>query len=171
MFKKIFFVLLFFYFLHNSVFAKNAKTKFNKNQPLNITSESVEIFREKNEIIFIENVKAVQDNFVLYADKMVVKYIETTEKKLDIKSIKTEKNVRFISKDIKATANQGFYDVSKNILTLMDDVTATESGITVYAKVFEYDINTGRAKIIGNKKQNERVTLILDNIDDIKNKH
>jgi len=138
-----------------------------KKRPLNITSDKVEILRDKNEIIFTNNVKAVQDEFTLYANKMVVKYKETPDKRIDIENIKTEKNVKFVSQKVVATGEEGFYNVAKNLIILKNNVTATESGITVFAEEFEYDILTGKTKIIGNKKQNERVTIILDNVEDI----
>ena len=147
--------------------AAKSTNKIDKKQPLNITSDKVEIIRNKNEIIFINNVKAVQDKFTLYANKMIVKYKEAPDKKIEIQTIKTEKNVKFITEKIIATGNEGFYNVSKNLITLKNDVTTTESGITVLAEEFEYDIITRKKKIIGNKKQNERVTIILDNVDNI----
>ena len=160
-------VLILFIFTATS-FGATISSQISKKQPLNITSDKVEIIRNKNEIIFINNVKAVQEKFTLYANKMIVKYKEVPDKKIEIQTIKTEKNVKFITDKIVATGNEGFYNVSKNLITLKNDVKATESGITVIAEEFEYDITTGKTKIIGNKKQNERVTIILDNVDNIK---
>ena len=160
-------VLILFIFTATS-FGATISSQISKKQPLNITSDKVEIIRNKNEIIFINNVKAVQEKFTLYANKMIVKYKEVPDKKIEIQTIKTEKNVRFITDKIVATGSEGFYNVSKNLITLKNDVKATESGITVIAEEFEYDIATGKTKIIGNKKQNERVTIILDNVDNIK---
>ena len=148
----------------NVSFASEQKVikKSVKSQKLNISSEKVEIIRDKNTIIFINKVKAVQDKFTLYADKMIVKYKESKNKKIDIISIKTEQNVKFTNERVVATGNDGFYDVVKNIITLKDNVTATEKGITVLAKEFQYNISTGKTNIIGNKEEDERVTIILD---------
>lgn len=161
-------ILILFLLVQTSFAATRKNNKIEKKQPLNITSDKVEIIRDKNEIIFIDNVKAVQDKFTLYANKMIVKYKEAKDKKIEIQTIKTEKNVKFITEKVVATGNEGFYNVSKNLITLKSNVTATESGITVLAEEFEYDIITGKTKIIGNKKQNERVTIILDNVENIK---
>ena len=91
---KTFFIL---FIICNSrfVFADSINNiKVDKSQPLNITSDKVKIIRDKNEIIVIGNVKAVQDKFTLYSDKMIVKYKEQKNKKMNIESIKTEKNAK-----------------------------------------------------------------------------
>lgn len=165
------FFVLFLFFGCGEIFAKSARVKNDKKKPINITSERVEIFRDENLIIFIDKVKAAQDNFTLYADKMIVKYRENPNKKMEIVNIKTEKNVKFINEDIVATGNEGFYDVAKNLITLKNNVTATESGIVVFADEFQYNIITGKTNIIGSKKDGtttERVTIILDSVDSIK---
>ena len=142
--------------------------KVDKSQPLNITSNKVKIIRDKNEIIFIGNVKAVQDKFTLYSDKMIVKYKEQKNKKMDIESIKTEKNVRFTNDTITATSDEGLYNLKTNIITMKKNIKATESGITVFAEEFTYDTITGKTNIIGNQKQNERVLIILDDVENLK---
>ena len=165
---KTFFIL---FIICNSrfVFADSINNiKVDKYQPLNITSDKVKIIRNKNEIIFIGNVKAVQDKFTLYSDKMIVKYKEQKNKKMDIESIKTEKNVKFTNDTITATSDEGLYNLKTNIITMKKNIKATESGITVFAEEFTYDTITGKTNIIGNQKQNERVLIILDDVENLK---
>lgn len=165
---KTFFIL---FIICNSrfVFADSiSNIKVDKSQPLNITSDKVKIIRDKNEIIFIGNVKAVQDKFTLYSDKMIVKYKEQKNKKMDIESIKTEKNVKFMNDTITATSDEGLYNLKTNIITMKKNIKATESGITVFAEEFTYDTITGKTNIIGNQKQNERVLIILDDVENLK---
>ena len=165
---KTFFIL---FIICNSrfVFADSINNiKVDKYQPLNITSDKVKIIRNKNEIIFIGNVKAVQDKFTLYSDKMIVKYKEQKNKKMDIESIKTEKNVKFTNDTITATSDEGLYNLKTNIITMKKNIKATESGITVFAEEFTYNTITGKTNIIGNQKQNERVLIILDDVENLK---
>lgn len=163
---RILFII--FFAMTNFAYCKSiSDKKIDKSQPLNITSNKVEIIRDKNEIIFTGNVKAIQDKFILYADTMIVKYVESKDKKTNIDSIKTEKNVKFTNETVVATGDEGFYDVKKNIITMKKNIKATEKGITVYADEFLYDLNTGKTNIVGNKQQNERVMIILDNLQDL----
>ncbi len=165
---KTFFIL---FVICNSrfVFADSINNiKVDKSQPLNITSDKVKIIRDKNEIIFIGNVKAVQDKFTLYSDKMIVKYKEQKNKKMDIESIRTEKNVKFMNDTITATSDEGLYNLKTNIITMKKNIKATESGITVFAEEFTYNTITGKTNIIGNQKQNERVLIILDDVENLK---
>lgn len=166
---SIFFVIIFsmISFVHASSIVP---TKLNRNQPLNITSNKVEIVRDKGQIIFLGNVIAVQDEFTLYADKMVVKYNESKDQKININNIKAINNVKFTNKTIIAIGDEGIYDVKKNIITMKKNIKATEKGITVYADEFSYDVNTGKSNIVGNKQQNERVVIILDNLNDLNKK-
>lgn len=166
---SIFFVIIFsmISFVHASSIVP---TKLNRNQPLNITSNKVEIVRDKGQIIFLGNVIAIQDEFTLYADKMVVEYNESKDQKININNIKAINNVKFTNKTIIAIGDEGIYDVKKNIIIMKKNIKATEKGITVYADEFSYDVNTGKSNIVGNKQQNERVVIILDNLNDLNKK-
>ena len=133
-----------------------------KNKPLNITSQKVIIYRDKEEINFINKVIAKQDNFTLKADKMVVKYFKNKNNKTEIKNITATNNVKFTTDDIVATGNNGYYNTKNNTITLKNNVEIIENGITLIADEFKYFILTGETKIIGNQEKEERVTIILD---------
>lgn len=156
--KKIF-LLLFLCILPSIL---NAKMEFDKKQPITITSESMVIYRDNQEIYFLKNVKAKQAKFKLYSDKMVAKYSEI-DKKLNIESIKAENNVKFTTDKILAKGDIGYYNLEKNTIILEKNVFITEKNLTLLADKFEYFVQTGETKITGNKKQNEKVTVILDN--------
>ncbi|HSQ98138.1 MAG TPA: LptA/OstA family protein [Rickettsiales bacterium] len=135
----------------------NAKTENNSKKPIDISSEKVIIYRDKQEIVFLNKVVAKQAKFTLYADKMITKY-----NKNDIETIKTEKNVQFISDKTKAKGDIGFYDLAKNTITLQNHVFITENNLTLMAESFEYNVQTGKTKITGSKNENDKVTIILD---------
>lgn len=153
----------------NIVFGQEAikAHKLNKKQALNIVADKVEIIRDKNKIIFTDNVKAVQDIFELFADKMEVFYKEDENDKISIQTITAKNNVRFNTDKIFAKGDEGRYDVINKKIKLIKNVTATEGGITVFAQEFEYDILTEKTKILGDKKSKERVTIILEDLKDI----
>ncbi|MDD2840469.1 MAG: LptA/OstA family protein [Rickettsiales bacterium] len=158
MIKKIFLLLL-LCIIPNIL---NAKVELNKQQPITITSETTIIYRDKQEIHFLKNVEAKQAKFKLYSDRMIAKYKENEDKKLNIESIKTESNVKFITDKIVAKGDIGFYDLEKNIVILKNNVHITENNLTLMADKFEYFVETGETRITGNKEQNEKVTIILD---------
>lgn len=143
-------------------FTSNNKN-FDKNKPLDITSQKVIIYRDKEEINFINKVIAKQDNFTLKADKMVVKYFKNKNNKTEIKNITATNNVKFTTDDIVATGDNGYYNTKNNTITLKNNVKIVENGITLVADEFKYFTLTGETKIIGNQKKEERVTIILDN--------
>lgn len=161
--KALYFLIIFLspILLFGQEFISNNKN-FDKNKPLNITSQKVIIYRDKEEINFINKVIAKQDNFTLKADKMVVKYFKNKNNKTEIKNITATNNVKFTTDDIVATGNNGYYNTKNNTITLKNNVEIIENGITLIADEFKYFILTGETKIIGNQEKEERVTIILD---------
>lgn len=161
--KVLYFLIIFLspILLFGQEFISNNKN-FDKNKPLNITSQKVIIYRDKEEINFINKVIAKQDNFTLKADKMVVKYFKNKNNKTEIKNITATNNVKFTTDDIVATGNNGYYNTKNNTITLKNNVEIIENGITLIADEFKYFILTGETKIIGNQEKEERVTIILD---------
>src|SRR5574344_1002617 len=103
--------------LFGQEFISNNKN-FDKNKPLDITSQKVIIYRDKEKINFINKVIAKQDNFTLKADKMVVKYFKNKNNKTEIKNITATNNVKFTTDDIVATGNNGYYKTKKKTITL-----------------------------------------------------
>lgn len=165
--KKLIFFIVFYICFCNISFSKEVLQNSNT---INITSNKVDIFRNKKEIIFIGNVIVTKDNFKLYTDLMTVKYKEDNNKKTSITDVIAKNNVRFVSEKVDAFSDDGIYKPSKNLIILKNNVKAIENGITVFADEFEYNTITKKTKIIGNKKQQERVTIILDDIDNLKNR-
>lgn len=161
--KVLYFLIIFLtpILLFGQEFISNNKN-FDKNKPLDITSQKVIIYRDKEEINFINKVIAKQENFTLKADKMVVKYFKNKNNKTEIKNITATNNVKFTTDDIVATGNNGYYNTKNNTITLKNNVEIIENGITLIADEFKYFILTGETKIIGNQEKEERVTIILD---------
>jgi len=166
---KILYASIVFCLVSNFTFAQNNtgvyKEKFNKNNPININSEEATVIKNQNKIIFKKNVKAKQDNFLLYSDIATVKYNENGNEKFAINSIKTDGHVKFISTKIVATGETGYYDVINNTVTLENNVDIIQNGISINAEKFEYFVKTGKTNITGSKieKNKKQVTVILDN--------
>lgn len=139
-----------------------------KTNTLNIKSEKVEIFKNKNEIIFTKRVEASKPEFTIFADKMIVKYTENKNDKMDINSIKLISNVKFVDEKNVVTGDEGFYDVPKGKIQLKNNIKAIQGGITLFAKEFEYFVETGESNIIGNKDEDNRVTIIINNLEDLR---
>ena len=167
--KKIVFILFFIITFINITFAENifSNSGIDKKQALNITADKVEILRDKNKIIFTNNVKATQDVFQLSADKMEVFYKESNDNKMSIENISAKNNVKFNTDKIFANGDEGYYNVNTKKIRLVKNVTATEAGMSVFAQEFEYDIATKKTNILGNKSNKERVTIILNDLESV----
>ena len=162
--KKILKSFLFILFICINAYGIEGNVqKLNLKKPMDIVAEKVILERNKQEITFIKKVVAKQDKFTLYADKMIVNYIENKNKKTEIKNIKAINNVKFTTDEIIATGDNGYYNLDNNTIILKNNVKIIENGITLLANEFKYLTLTGKTEIEGKKDSDDRVTIILDN--------
>ena len=161
--KKILKSFLFILFICINAYGIEGNVqKLNLKKPMDIVAEKVILERNKQEITFIKKVVAKQDKFTLYADKMIVNYIENKNKKTEIKNIKAINNVKFTTDEIIATGDNGYYNLDNNTIILKNNVKIIENGITLLANEFKYFTLTGKTEIEGKKDSDDRVTIILD---------
>jgi len=141
--------------------------KVEEDKPLEIRSELVDLYRKKNEIHFINHVKAVQGEMIILSKEMIVKYTEEKNSKISIDNISVEGGANLFTDTIKASGNVGEYDFKKGIVTLKGDVIANEKGAMAYGEEFIYNVRTRKTKLLGNKKKDDRVIIILDDIEEL----
>lgn len=164
--RLVYFLILFNLFCLNGYSKNNFKQDINK--PIKIESNEISMKKNSNIIVFTGNVEAKQDNLTILTDRMLVEY--EGEKK-NIKNIKLFGNIMLKNKNIVANSDKGYYDLSKNIITLEDNVILTEKDVVVYGDKMTYDTIKQESKVYGSKKQNNRITIILDNINNIKERY
>jgi len=142
--------------------------KVNPEKPLEIRAEKVNMYRKKGKIHFIDNVRAKQGDMEIFSRKMVVDYSEKQNSKIEIFKIDVEGNARMFTRNIVATGNSGMYDFKKGLVSLKGDVIANEQGAMAYGDEFIYNVNTRKTKLLGNKKEDDRVIIILEDLEETK---
>jgi lipopolysaccharide export system protein LptA len=160
-----------FFFIYFFLFVSDG---FCNNKPIRLEADKIRIQKNKNIMIFTGNVKAEQEELNILADKMVVNYHTNKDGKINIDNIEVKDNVVLKNKTITAQSNNGFYDFKKRIITLRDEIVLNEKDAVIFGNVLIYNVKTGATNIEGkneNKKSNDRVIIILDNINDIKDKY
>lgn len=138
-----------------------------EDEPLEIRSERVDLYRKKGEIHFINDVKAVQGDMTILSNKMIVEYTEDKNSKISIDRILVKGGASLFTKTIKASGNSGLYDFKKGNVSLKGDVIANEQGAMAYGDEFIYNVNTKKTSLIGGNRANERVIIILDDIEEL----
>ena len=129
-----------------------ADERFNTNQPIEINSDSLEVYQEESRAIFIGNVVAVQGDVRLKADKMTVHYTKAEEgKSSDGKSaidrIEVVGNVFLSTPEETAAGASGVYAVANREINLRDNVVLTRGKNVLKGDQLVYNLNTGKSVI------------------------
>lgn len=145
-----------------SVGAQNAR--FDGKEPIEITSDQLQVEQQQNIAIFSGNVVAIQKDVRLKSDKMTVYYTGGEEKKSDapqnntqapaapkqsIKKIEVEGNVFLSTPEETASGARGNYDVVGEEIHLFDNVVLTHGENTLTGNQLTYNFASGHSTITG----------------------
>lgn len=126
--------------------------KLDSRQPIEITADSLEVAQKEQNATFIGNVVAVQGDMKLTSDRMKVFYRSGEQAQGEaqaISRIEVEGNVFMTNDSETARSKSGLYDVDADKLFLKGDVVLTRGENVVKGAVLEYDLVTGKSRIVG----------------------
>ena len=126
-------------------------------QPVNVTSESIEVHQDEQKAIFSGHVVAVQGESTLRAPKLVVFYDNTAQPAAaaaasptgSIKRLEAYGGVVVTSKDQRATGSRGVFDMKANTATLYGNVVMVQGTNVVRGKTLVINLKTGLARVLG----------------------
>jgi lipopolysaccharide export system protein LptA len=127
-------------------------------QPVDVTSESLEVHQNEQKAIFVGNVVATQGESVLKTPRLTVFYDNSgTEggataaptQASAIKRLEASGGVVVTSADQKATGADGVFDMASNTATLTGNVVLTQGKNVIRGKKLVVDMKTGVARVIG----------------------
>jgi lipopolysaccharide export system protein LptA len=125
-----------------------------KKQPVEITSDSLEIIQDKQQAIFTGKVEAKQGNLHIQADKMLVYYNKKDSKnnsdKNSVSKVEASGNVFLTNPTETAQGQRGVFDVDKNLITLSQNVILTSGKNVVKGDKLVYNLTTGESKMDSN---------------------
>lgn len=158
-------------------FAEELKKE--SSQPINISSEELRVFKNKNMAIFEGKVHAIQGDMNLYCDKMTVYFEEKAEQvdtvevneedgigKSKVERINFVGNVNIVTPQENAKSEVGEYNVKTGIFTLTGNVELVQQKNKLNGHKLIYNKNTGESLLtnktsgIVNKKQRVKAILI-----------
>ncbi len=136
-----------------------AVKSFDGKQPIEITSDSLEVMQNDSMATFVGNVVAIQGEVRLKSDKMVVYYAKKGEGKApaaadpaqqqSIKKIDVDGNVFLATPEETASGTRGDYDVEHQEIHLQENVTLTRGKNVLKGNVLTYNFASGRSVISG----------------------
>jgi lipopolysaccharide export system protein LptA len=136
------------------VYAVAEKEKKN-NDPIEITADSLEVFRQENRAVFTGDVEALQSDMRLHSDVMIVYYHEKEGESQEaasgvnssIERIEAEGNVFLSTPEETAQGKKGQYDLDQRVVNLEDEVVLTKGKNVVKGDYFVYNLDTGHSKV------------------------
>ena len=148
-----------------AAFAQVSGARFDNKQPIEITSDSLEVHQAENTATFVGNVVAIQGEVRLKSDRMIVYYTSASDKKKpeapapakskeatqqqSIKKIDVEGNVFLSTAEETASGARGNYDVINQEIHLHDNVVLTRGQNVLKGDELTYNFGTGRSIING----------------------
>tara|TARA_B100000401_G_scaffold405584_1_gene320517 strand:+ start:3232 stop:3681 length:450 start_codon:yes stop_codon:yes gene_type:complete len=148
MFKKTIFIFLFFLIFNSAVQTKELK----------ITSDRLEVDRDKKISTFIGNVYLYEKDMEIWADKIIVKFSDNEEK---VNELHAENNVKIVRESIVAFSDSGTYYPLEEILELYNNVEVTENGNLLRCDELILDIVNSRSIMRSNSS--DRVEALIIN--------
>ncbi|PPR80020.1 MAG: Lipopolysaccharide export system protein LptA [Alphaproteobacteria bacterium MarineAlpha2_Bin1] len=128
-------------------------SKYDKNLPIEITANTLEVLQNERIAIFKGSVDAKQGEILLKADILKVHY--SSSKKDDSQSVSkifAEGNVFFSTNTETAESNKGEYNVDQGLISLTGSVKLTQGKNILRGTKLKIDLKTGKNTMIGETK-------------------
>ena len=106
--------------------------------------------REENVAIAVGNAKAVQNNRVLIADKIVVFFTENRDKE-EIYKLDASGNVKFKKEDQVATGESATYLIKNERIIIKGNVKLEKDNSIMLGEELSIDLKNSSSKLISNK--------------------
>ncbi len=129
-----------------------AGMKLSNDQPIQIESDALEIREQEKKAFFTGNVKVVQGTTTLQAGSMTVFYrgegSTVTQGNADIEKIDVMDKVFLQSETQQATADKGYFDMSKQVFVLEGEKVVLSEGQNVFVGCkLTVQMESGQAKL------------------------
>jgi lipopolysaccharide export system protein LptA len=128
-------------------------SKHDMSLPVEVTSDTLEIVKNKQIATFSGHVVVLQGQLKLTSDTVTVHYKEKDNKPTPnsndhIKKIVADGNVHFNTPGEQASAKQGIYDVEHQTITLTQNVILKKGKNIVTGSKLVYNLETGQSQLI-----------------------
>lgn len=134
-------------------------TKLDSDEPIEVVSDTLEVFQPQQKAIFRGNVIATQGNINMRSAEMTVYYRDSQNKEnvptadgalgQGIYKIEAEKDVFFASPTETAKGDHAIYEVDRDVITLFGNVFLTRQGNVLKGTKMVYNLATGRSVLVG----------------------
>jgi lipopolysaccharide export system protein LptA len=139
-------------------YAKEVTTPaFDRDQPIEITAQKLEVLQVERESIFTGNVVAIQGEMTLSADKLII-YLQKAKDQVD--RLEAIGQVRFVQLDRVATAKRAVFYQEQQKLVLIGDAAVTQGGNTISGDEITLFVAEDRTVVKGSKTNRVKAVII-----------
>ena len=177
MINIIHYVLVVTIFLLSSfqVYADNNFPGRQSDKPMEITSDSMEVFKDKKLVVFSGKAKVMQGNSVLKSDKLFLYYKTESDNKSKIGIIKTDKigelerieakgNVYLNQEDRIATGDEAIYYRDSNKVIMIGNATLKDGKNFIKGDRVIVFLNENRGIVEGNTQKQAKAIIYPNDI-------
>ena len=126
-----------------------ASNGFDSKEPIEISSDSLEVMQKDRIAIFRGNVIAKQGKVTLNSNEMKVYYKEggndTAGASGSVSKIEVTGNVILVTAQESAEADKGVYQVDRKHVTMLGNVSLTKDKSVIKGNRLEYDLASGKS--------------------------
>ena len=138
-------------------FAEEVTSGFDRNQPVEITAQQLEVLQLERQSIFTGDVVAVQGEMTLYADKLIV-YLQEAQQQID--RLEAIGGVKFVQLDRVATADRAVFQQVDEVLILTGNAVVTQGGNSVSGDEITLFIQEDRTVVKGSKTNRVKAVIV-----------
>ena len=128
-------------------------------------TESINYYPTENKSVALGDVVAHNQDYTVYANKMISYFTNNKNGKKDLKKIEIfagRNPVKLVNSQATVTGKRGTYFPVENKLRIYDNVVINQDGNILNGDYAETDLNTGISRVMSNQKKG-RVTGIFHN--------
>lgn len=129
--------------------AQAAANGFDSKEPIEISSDSLEVLQKDRVAVFRGNVIAKQGKVTLNANEMKVYYKEggdnTEGASGSVSKIEVNGNVLLVTAQESAESDKGVYQVDTKHVTMLGNVSLTKDKSVIKGNRLEYDLASGKS--------------------------
>lgn len=138
-----------------SAYAQSNSAGNKGSKAIDISSDSMELYKEENRAVFIGKVDALRDGVILRSDKLVADYVEVQQSdgsnKTEVRFLNATGNVLVITDKQRITSEWATMDVQKDTAVMGGNVVVKEGNTIIRGPKLFLDLETGKSNMRGGR--------------------
>ena len=141
----------------SGAFAAETNPKLDRNQPIEITSQKLEVLQQQRQSIFTGEVVAKQGEMTLYAEKLIVYFQKDQDQ---VERLDAVGSVRVTQLDRIATAEKAVFHQAEETLVLIGNAEVTQGKNKVSGDEITLYLKENRTLIKSSEKGRVKATIV-----------